>query len=282
MTTALTLIGELRSGSSLPLLVDADDGARYVVKAHGSGDGMLAGAVDWLALRLGGALGLPTVAPVLVALPDGFAAQAPDPEVRELIERSPGGNFATRWLADAAPLAEADIGALAPALRDDLFLFDLWLLNIDRSVENPNALLTPAGLRCLDYAAAMALRACVLDDSVVAQAFLPQIRRNPFYRDGIDADAFIARVAALPAMDAALAGLPDAWLAAVLPDTVAADRRMRVAAHLAAMRDGVASLRGLLSLLRTIEPESAAARRARANASKAAFAQRHGGFHRGA
>jgi len=282
MTTASDLIGELRSGSSLPLLVDADDGVRYVVKAHGSGDGMLGGMVDWLALRLGGALALPTVAPALVVLPDGFATQAADPEVRELIERSPGENFATRWLADATPLLAADIDGIAPALRDDLFLFDLWVLNIDRSPENPNALRTPDGLRCLDYASALALRACVLDAAIVAQALLPQVRRNPFYRDGIDAEGFIARIAALPAMTSALDGIPEAWFAAVLPDELPGARRGRVEAHLVAMRDGAASLHERLALLRTIEPESPAERRARADASKAAFARRHGGFHRGA
>ena len=280
MIHALRLQRELRSGSSLPLLVSGDDGASYVVKPYGSGDGALANAVDWLALRLGAALGLPTLAPALVQLPDEFAMQAADPEVRELIERSPGVNFATRWLASARSIDADDVNRLPRPLRDDVFLFDLLVLNVDRSAANPNALLDADGLHCLDYAASMALRACVLDADTVATAFLPQVRRNPFYRDGIDADNFIARVDALSPDRDVVGDLPLAWLEPGLPHLDASEQRAVVCARVQSLLDGAPGLRAHLAALPAIEPESDAARRARADASKREFARRHGGFHR--
>ncbi len=97
MLTAITFHREIRSGSSLPLIVEADDGKRYVMKARGSGDGALASIVDWVALRLGRRLGIPALRPVLIQIGPHLVQQAEDPEIRDLLRESQGENLATRW-----------------------------------------------------------------------------------------------------------------------------------------------------------------------------------------
>ncbi len=202
MLEAVTFHGEIRAGSSLPLVVGADDGRRYVMKARGSGDGALGSIIDWVALMLGRRLGIPALEPLLIRVKPRFERQAADPEIRDLLAESWGENLATRWVEDAHTPGAADLDALDSETRRDVFLYDLFLLNVDRTEKNVNAIVGPGGFRCLDYSAAMALRGFFpkrLGDRLLGATpgMLKQIRRNPFYDPEIDPRPFIERLLAV-------------------------------------------------------------------------------------
>lgn len=280
--TAARLIDALRSGSSLPLLVEADDGGRYVVKPHGSGDGLLAGLVDWIALTWAAELGLPAPRPHAVALPPGLVGPEEDPEVRELVQRSPGLSFATAWIPGATVPGSDALDLLGQPLRDTLFLFDLLLLNVDRSPQNPNALQSPAGLHCLDFGSALALRGCVLGQPVNEAAALTQVRRNPLWREGIDATGFSTRLKqeASGLVAAALQPLPTPWLEAMQPQeaghTAPGLARHALGGRLLALLEDEPALARRLAALQAVPLESDEERRARSLSNREAFKRRFG------
>ena len=278
MLRAVTFHREIRTGSSLPLVVSAGDGEQYVLKPHGSGDGMLASAVEWLALGLGRLLGVPVLEPVVMEVGPGFAAQAEDPEIRELLERSPGMNLATRLVAAARVPGEAELAALDPGLRRDMLAFDLLLLNVDRHARNPNAILGAGGVCFLDFSSAMSLRGLLAGSAVPVAPFLGQLRRNPFYAADVDLGPFIRRMAQVPAepLRELMASLPGPWLRDVAPVPELGACRQRVAAGLEALLADGGQLQERLEALRPVPLESDEDRRRRSEANKAEFRRRFG------
>ncbi|MEW5974352.1 MAG: HipA family kinase [Acidobacteriota bacterium] len=275
MLTALSLQRELRTGSSLPLLVEASDRHVYVVKPHGSGDGVVASIVEWIALELGARLDLPVAKPYAIRLNPGFETQAKDPEVRELIERSHGVNFATAWIGGAKPLDSETLDDLDPEVRSSLFLFDLFLLNIDRHANNLNAVFGPRGLLCMDFASSVSIRQCLMGRRAEERAdYLRQLRRNPFFQAQIDPEPFIERLRSV-------AGgmpftIPSEWeesLAGALGSKLQVDG---LGQRMWALLDQAQVLRSRLRVLEGIPLETDADRRQRADENKAEFIRRFG------
>ena len=91
----------LREGGSLPALVEADDDGLYVLKFTGAGQGPKALVAELVVGELGRALGLPVPELVLVQVDPAFGAAEPDPEIQELLERSPGINLGLDFLPGA-------------------------------------------------------------------------------------------------------------------------------------------------------------------------------------
>jgi len=135
---AVRFYEEIRKGSSLPLLIGGDDGNSYVVKLNGAGDGVLSNVVEWVASKLGALMQIPVLQPVFVVIDANLAGQAGDPETRELLERSVGINLGTPYLPDAATYSAEYASSIDDVLRQQIFLFDLFLINIDRTGVNPN------------------------------------------------------------------------------------------------------------------------------------------------
>src|SRR5918994_161953 len=96
----------LREGSSLPALVEADDGAQYVVKFRGAGHGAKALTAELVVGEIGRALGLPVPELVLATLPEEIARGESHDEIRDLLGWSVGLNLGLGFIR----------GALAPDL----------------------------------------------------------------------------------------------------------------------------------------------------------------------
>lgn len=275
-----TFVREIRAGSSLPLVAVGDDGTTYVVKPFGNGDGIPAAAVEWIAFGLARALGVPVVEPALVVISADFIERElrdRDPEIRELAERSLGVNFATTFVADAVPLTAENLETVAPDVRDDVFLFDVFLLNFDRTPLNSNLICENGAVRCLDFSSAMALRAVVTgNDACREAAFLKELRRHPFYRPEIESHGCAERLAAIPAetVAAIVAGLPDMWMASLFENEAGGEALTE--RLVALVRAAGATIERRLADLKTVEVESDAARRARTLANRKAFTEKFG------
>src|SRR4051812_14822249 len=87
----------------MPAIVEADDGGAYVVKFRGAGQGTGALIAELVAGRIAQRLGLLVPELVLVDLAPDFGRAEPDPEIRELLERSPGLNAGLAFLPNALP-----------------------------------------------------------------------------------------------------------------------------------------------------------------------------------
>ncbi len=197
MLSAVKFYKEIRAGSSLPLIVGGSDGRQYVVKLRGSGEGALASAVEWLALKLGKLLQIPVLEPALLAIEAGFDEQAGDPETREILQKSIGLNFAARYLEDASAYTAQSGYQMDDALKSDIFLFDLFLLNIDRNAKNPNMIVNQSGLWALDYSSSLAIRGAIDGKNYEKLPFLREIKRHPFYGEPAKPHSFIAKLKAI-------------------------------------------------------------------------------------
>ncbi len=158
VTRATRYIAPLREGGSLPGLVEAEDLGTWVVKFRGAGQGPGALAAEVIAGELGRAMGLPVPELSLIGLPPELGRAEPDPEVKELIEASPGLNLAMDFLPGALPFTSpAGAGSSGPegsAFAAELVFFDGLITNIDRTPRNPNLLLWHGRTWLIDHGAA--------------------------------------------------------------------------------------------------------------------------------
>ena len=152
---ALRYLQPLREGGSLPAVVETTDGL-YVVKFRGAGQGPRALISELVAGLIALELGLPVPAPALVELPDGFGADQPDPEIRELVTASHGVNVGLRYLDGAFNYDARAAGDLISAdLASDVGWFDAFLTNPDRTPRNPNLMVWERRPWLIDHGSAL-------------------------------------------------------------------------------------------------------------------------------
>lgn len=269
---------EIRRGSSLPLLIGGDDGNTYVVKLNGAGDGVLSNVVEWVASKLGELAQIPILQPVFVTIDANFAEQADDPETGELLERSVGVNLGTPYLPDAVTYSARYARSIDEVLQQQIFLFDLFLLNIDRTEANPNMVVHDGALWCLDYSSAMEIRSAINGESYREYILLKHLKRHPFYREHLLPYGFINLLEGIP--DKHIRDLVDEipveWISQLRVATGETESRHVVTAKLInKMKQGIA-LRARFDLLRVAKVETAEEARLRSLENKKAFEQKYG------
>lgn len=278
MLTAVTFHRELRSGSSLPLIVGASDGNKYVAKLCGAGDGILANVVEWLASKLGTLLHLPVISPVLLAIPETLDDDSWDPEIRGLLQKSIGINLGLPYLEEATAYNDRAAQALDENLMDEIFLYDLFLLNIDRSAANPNMIFYQGELRCLDYSSALMIRSALTRENYREHALLRHMKRHLFYRSPIMPYPFINKLRQVADSDISqiVSELPEEWLKS-LPVAAAPDEaRETISARLIAKKNHGEVLLRMLDMLRIVKHETEEERQARSTQNRQAFERKYG------
>lgn len=197
------------------MVVEDDRGDRYLVKMRESLSNPNASVSDFICCKLGLALGLPVVDPVWMLLEPGIDWRNVDDEMQDTIAKSFGYNIAYPFFENAADVKPSDITPGEPPWLD-LLIFDLLLLNIDRTLYNINLIRTKDGhLYSFDYETSMLVTGCLQGKSFHEHpGVLQQIRQNPLYFPDIDAKRLLAMQAQLTQVDIArlLALFPPAWL----------------------------------------------------------------------
>jgi len=238
----------LRQGGSVPALVEGDDLGLYVMKLRGAAQGTKALVAELIGGEVARLAGLDVPELVFVELDAAIAAAEPDPELAAPLEASAGTNLGLDYLPAsitfdpvAGPRPDAETASL-------VVLVDALLLNVDRTVRNPNLLTWHGRLWLIDHGASLYLHhgwtpATVLDGSDDPFAV---VREHVLLRDAsaLPAAAERLRVALTPpALDAVCALVPGAWHD---PREGFADVGALRAAYGAFLRARVASLPALL------------------------------------
>lgn len=152
--TTTRYVSPLREGGSLPALAEASDGELYVVKFRGAGQGRKALVAELAAGEIARTLGLNVPELVLIELDPAFGNGEGDPEIQDLLKASAGLNLGMKFLPGAVmfdPVADK----VASHLASQIVWFDALMLNVDRTVRNPNLLCWNDSLWLIDHGASL-------------------------------------------------------------------------------------------------------------------------------
>jgi hypothetical protein len=173
--TAIRYVTPLREGGSLPGLLEADDDGLYVTKFRGAGQGLGALVAEVIVGELGRRLELLVPELVTVEIDPAIAAAEPDPEIQELVSRSPGSNLGVDFLPGALPFTPGGPFIPDSELAARIVWLDALTTNVDRTPRNPNLLLWHRRLWLIDHGAALYLHHQGLRPAEHADRPFPQI-----------------------------------------------------------------------------------------------------------
>jgi hypothetical protein len=230
----------LREGSSLPALVEADDGREYVVKFRGAGHGEKALVAELVAGEIGRQLGLPVPEIVLATLPEAIARGESHDEIRDLLGWSVGLNLGMAFIPGALGPDLARPPGEGAAWAADVVWFDSLVTNPDRTARNPNLVVRDGRTWLIDHGSALYVHHAWTEPDEHARRPFELIGQHvllPFAGPMEDSDARLADRLAVSDLERILDTVPDRWLRDDRFDGPAAERaayRRYLATRLAA------------------------------------------------
>ncbi len=205
----------LREGSSLPALVEADDGREYVIKFRGAGHGEKALVAELVVGEIGRALGLPVPELVLATLPEEIARAESHDEIRDLLGWSVGLNIGLAFIRGALavdmtrpPMEGADWAA-------DVVWFDALTINPDRTPRNANMVIGEGRTWLIDHGSALYVHHAWTDPEAHARRPFDRIGEHlllPFASSIAEADARLAPRLEGATIDRIVSAVPTEWL----------------------------------------------------------------------
>ncbi len=213
--SAVRYAAPLREGGSLPAVVETADGDEWVVKFRGAGQGPGALIAELVAGSIGQRLGLPVPDLAVVDVPAQLGRAEPDPEIRELLERSVGANAGLRFVRGALPFRAGVSAWPSPELAADVVWFDALVTNIDRTARNPNVLVHAGEPWLIDHGAALYIQHTWREPE--AHARRPFAQAADHLLLGLagsieEADERLATLLDRDVLEAILDQVPDDWL----------------------------------------------------------------------
>jgi hypothetical protein len=218
MVRAVTItryITPLREGSSLPALVEADDGREYVIKFRGAGHGEKALIAELVGGEIGRALGLRVPEIVLATLPDEIARAEPDQEVRDLLGWSVGLNIGLAFVPGALAKDLSQPPAEGPDWAAEVVWFDSLITNPDRTPRNSNLIVHDGRTWLIDHGSALYIHHSWQEPDAHARRPFERIADHifmPFAASLPEADGRLAARLDPATLDAVLALIPIEWL----------------------------------------------------------------------
>ena len=187
----------MKTGSSRPVVVEDKKGDKYLVKLRESLSNPFASISDFLTCKIGSSIGLPIVNPQIMLLDASVDIKRVDEEVRDVIKKSYGLNVAYPFFDTARDVKNVK-NEIHKTNFDDLWIFDLFLLNIDRTIANTNIIEADGRLISFDYETSMLILGSLQSKNFYQNdAVLKQIRQNPLYSNDFDKEQFIELIAKL-------------------------------------------------------------------------------------
>ncbi|MFM9445898.1 HipA family kinase [Streptomyces acidiscabies] len=218
--TAVRYVTPLRSGGSVPGVVEADDLGTYVVKFTGSAQGRKALVAEVIVGELARALGLRFPELVLVHFDPLIADDEPHQEVRDLHAASAGVNLGMDYLPGARDFTPdvAQAFAVDSLEAGRVVWLDALTVNVDRTVHSSNLMVWPTfgtalpRLWLIDHGAALVFHHR-WDASEPEKAYdFRHHALGTYAPDVRAADAELAPNVTEELLRTIVAEVPDAWL----------------------------------------------------------------------
>ncbi|WP_338701961.1 HipA family kinase [Streptomyces sp. Q6] len=143
--TAVRYVNPLRTGGSVPGVVEADDLGTYVLKFTGSAQGVKALVAEIVVGELARRLGLRFPELVLAHFDPAVAVDEPHQEVQDLLHASAGLNLGMDFLPGAVDFTPdiAESFPLDPLEAGRIVWLDALTVNVDRTVHSSNLMVWP-------------------------------------------------------------------------------------------------------------------------------------------
>ncbi|MEU2740435.1 HipA family kinase [Streptomyces sp. NPDC007095] len=219
--TATRYIAPLRSGGSVPGVVEADDLGTYVVKFTASAQGRKALVAEVIVGELARALGLRFPELVLVHFDPAVAEHEPHQEVQDLLRASAGLNLGMDYLPGAKDFTPeiAKTFPVDPLEAGKVIWLDALTVNVDRTMHSSNLMvwptfgIAPPRLWLIDHGAALVFHHR-WDASAPEKAYdFRSHALGGYAPDTRAADAELAPRVTEELLREVTAEVPDAWLA---------------------------------------------------------------------
>lgn len=224
---ATRYVTPLREGGSLPAIVEADDGALYVMKFFGAGQGPKALVAELLAGEIARLLGLRVPELVVLELDAALSRSEPHQEIQDLLRASVGLNLGLRYLPSALAFNPLLTPPPTPELASEIVWFDAYVTNVDRTPRNTNMLIWHKELWLIDHGAALYFHhnwgGDYLAGSRTPFAFIKEHVLLPYADSLAEADARLRPRLTRERLAAIVELVPAAWLGTEerFPDTEA-------------------------------------------------------------
>ncbi|MCM1356126.1 MAG: hypothetical protein NC212_06955 [Staphylococcus sp.] len=225
---AMTLyLQPLREGGSLPGLVEASDGFKYVAKFRGAGHGTKALIAEFIGSELARAAGFRVPELVMLDLDEDFGRTEGDEEIQDLLRGSTGLNLGVHFLSGA--MTWDVIANHTDALTaSSLVWLDAFLTNIDRTARNTNMLLWNRELWLIDQGASLYFHHAWSDWEKAALSPFPYVKDHALLAEASmlpeAAERMLERITP-EVIDTVVDAVPSDWLeASGSPATVAEQR----------------------------------------------------------
>lgn len=206
----------LREGGSLPGLVEASDGFRYVAKFRGAGHGTKALIAEFIGSEIARAAGFRVPELVFLDLSEDFGRTEPDEEVQDLLKGSEGLNLGIHYLSGA--MTWDVIANHTDALTASrLVWLDAFLMNIDRTPRNTNMLLWNRELWLIDQGASLYFHHAWSDWRKAALSPFPYVKDHALLPEASrleEADAEMLTHVTPELIDSVVDAIPSDWLEA--------------------------------------------------------------------
>ncbi|MDE6049252.1 MAG: aminotransferase class I and II [Paramuribaculum sp.] len=144
----------LREGGSLPVLAEADDDFKYVVKMRGAGHGAKALIAELIGGEIARKAGLRVPELIFLDLDEDFGRTEPDEEVQDLLKASRGLNLGMHFLSGAVTL-DSYLNRIDSLEASKIVWLDSYLTNVDRTTRNTNMLIWHSEPWLIDHGASL-------------------------------------------------------------------------------------------------------------------------------
>lgn len=204
----------LREGGSLPLLGEAEDGFRYVVKMRGAGHGKKALVAELIGGLVAKAFRFKTPELVLLDLDPAFGITEPDEEIQELMRKSEGLNLGLHFLEGAATF-DPKVNEIDALTASKIVWLDSFLTNVDRTRLNPNMMIWNNELWLIDNGASFYFHHSDKDPEEAAIDSFPYISRHallPYASRLEEADKLMRQAITPRTLEKIVDLVPEEWL----------------------------------------------------------------------
>lgn len=169
----------IKRGNSFPIIID-DKGIKYFVKLRAGMSGKYGLLNEWIGCKLGQELGVNTQNPEWIELNDNLNTGDIYIEVKELINKSFGLNIGFEYKNDALEIAKYDFEEFDKKDLNRMFLFDLLMVNIDRTESNLNMIKVKDKLISIDYESSFLVQE-IIENRILFKnkQILQSLRNNP-------------------------------------------------------------------------------------------------------